>query len=395
MRGTTTIYEEKQRAIEEELHDKMRRHYYEWGEWIGQVEGYNVVLFFSYSTEAMPEETAYRLAMAVRTTTTTISARATVTSVVTMTMALNVDRRPCKARLAVRWRRGMMSAGKADVHDEVRVTAVERQLRRKNVSTYSAASAMTMDRQRHRRRNASTYGPTNPTNTREYEISQSTNESLSNEMPTVRSCFVGRHTVRQLAKGNSISVLDVAQRHGDVSFGLGNVTNKQNVLDILKRLGDVYIANIGGTQSVINAAVTAGILPCLEEPFDTYNDVQEMFGPSQVISGSSSPFDYTYIENITHTHRLTGNKLVPHPSYSSATSSEPRLGLDSATTKLIESLCGALPPICAATEYHRAVHGSVQTLGPCVTPAPNAGSILSVFNTSFDLHGPERSFVHF
>lgn len=103
---TTSIYEERRWTVKEKLRDMIQRYCYEWGEWSEQAEGYKVVLFFSYSTEAMPEEIAYRLATAARTMTVTISAWATVTSVATTTMVLGVDRQPCEARFAVRWRRG-------------------------------------------------------------------------------------------------------------------------------------------------------------------------------------------------------------------------------------------------------------------------------------------------
>ncbi|KAI6143608.1 hypothetical protein BKA82DRAFT_3983817, partial [Pisolithus tinctorius] len=207
----------------------------------------------------------------------------------------------------------------------------------------------------------------------------------------------------------------------------------------------VYIkANIEGTRAVIDTAIAAGIsglvytsstsivfigtdivninkqVPYPEKPFDTYNDAQGMFGvgkvqvagsrhnsshgtvndrglcvqgmriphigsrDSQVISDNNNLFDYTYVGSITSAHRLIGNKLIPPPSYSSTTSSKPNLDLESATVRSNESLHHAPLPICATTEYHCMMHSSLQTLGPYVTPPPNAESILSTFNTPFN-----------
>ncbi|KAI5994938.1 hypothetical protein F5J12DRAFT_410481 [Pisolithus orientalis] len=109
-------------------------------------------------------------------------------------------------------------------------------------------------------------------------------------------------------------------------------------------------------------------------------------GDSQVISDNNDLFDYTCVGNVARARRLTGNELVPRPSYSSTTSSEPKLGLDSVTTKSSESLYRALPPICATTKYHHTIHGSMRTLSPYVTPPPNTESILSAFSTRFDPH---------
>ncbi|KIO00528.1 hypothetical protein M404DRAFT_761504 [Pisolithus tinctorius Marx 270] len=81
------------------LCDMIQQYYYEWGEQSGQAKGMKVVLFFSFSTETMPEEIIYRRAMVTMTTTT----------VATMTMTrLTTDRWPHNARVAVRWIQGMV-----------------------------------------------------------------------------------------------------------------------------------------------------------------------------------------------------------------------------------------------------------------------------------------------
>ncbi|KAI6139546.1 hypothetical protein BKA82DRAFT_3988406, partial [Pisolithus tinctorius] len=167
------------------------------------------------------------------------------------------------------------------------------------------------------------------------------------------------YTIEQLAKRDTVSMLDIVQRHTGISFCRARVTKEQDMLDILRRLGVTYViqttllqqgakepsiyarANVEVTRTVINAAITAGIcrlvymssagvifigtdvvnvnerVPYLEKLFDTYNDAQEVSGTRD------SP---------------TRGRLVPHPSYSSAMLSKP--------------LQCALPPICATTEYH-------------------------------------------
>ncbi|KAI6145962.1 hypothetical protein BKA82DRAFT_3981085, partial [Pisolithus tinctorius] len=240
--------------------------------------------------------------------------------------------------------------------------------------------------------------------------------------------FTGRQVTKWLAKGDTVSVLDTVQRHSGVSFCRARITDKWNMLDILKRLGviciihatllwqgakdlSVYIkANIKGTQAVIDTAIIAGIgglvytssmsivfigtdvvnvdkqVPYPEKPFDVHNDAQGTFGSgdSQVISNNNNLFDYTYVRSIMSTHRLIRGELIPPPSYSSTTSSKPNLDLESATVRSNESLHHALLPICATTEYHHMMHSSLWMLGPYVTPPPNAESILSAFNTPFD-----------
>ncbi|KAI6153202.1 hypothetical protein BKA82DRAFT_4349697 [Pisolithus tinctorius] len=259
---------------------------------------------------------------------------------------------------------------------------------------------------------------------RDRKILQSINEPLSVNAPTVqrsqlgqpvtaslqdedayitvdRSELVGRHIVEQLAKGDSIPVLDIVQRHHKVSFYLGDITDEQGMLDILKKSGITYIVqnallpqgakdlsiyvkiNIEGTRAVISVAIAASVhrlvhtsstsitfdgtdvmnvderVPYPEKLFDAYNDAQEVSGTRD------SP---------------TEGGLIPRPSYSSATSSEP--------------LHCALPPICATTEYHCGLCSSAQPLSPYVTPPPNAESILSAFNTPFDPHELGHPAIH-
>lgn len=148
------------------------------------------------------------------------------------------------------------------------------------------------------------------------------------------SGFVGRHIVEQLlARGDAVAVFDVVQRHHDVPFYMGNITDEQEVLDALQKVSihvlecftsvDLirclqsgttcimhtaspthgakdpsifYKVNVDGTKAVINAAIAAGVrklvytssagvvfdghdvvnlderAPYPEKPFDAYND---------------------------------------------------------------------------------------------------------------------------
>ncbi|KAI6150353.1 hypothetical protein BKA82DRAFT_4013174 [Pisolithus tinctorius] len=241
---------------------------------------------------------------------------------------------------------------------------------------------------------------------------------------------MGRCIVERQASRDDVSVLDIVQRHHDALFYLGDVIDDRDVLDVLDNLGTTCILHIAslqrgvrdpsvyykvdveGTRAVIDAAVTASILLFPEKPFGACNEAQEVFRPGghQVDDGlyrayrcsqahvqtgdNNNLFDCTYVENIAHAHGLTGNKLVPPPSYSPTMSSEPKLDPKHAMRKLNESLHRVLPPMCATTEYHHTIHGSMWTLSPYVTPAPNAESILSAFNTPFDSHELEHPFAH-
>ena len=52
------------------------------------------------------------------------------------------------------------------------------------------------------------------------------------------SGFVGRHIVEKLlARGDVVSVFDIVQRHHDVPFYSGDITNEQDVLDAIRKVG--------------------------------------------------------------------------------------------------------------------------------------------------------------
>lgn len=54
------------------------------------------------------------------------------------------------------------------------------------------------------------------------------------------SGFVGRHIVEKLvARGDVVSVFDIVQRHHDVPFYSGDITNEQNVLDAIRKVGSL------------------------------------------------------------------------------------------------------------------------------------------------------------
>ncbi|KIJ61120.1 hypothetical protein HYDPIDRAFT_31627 [Hydnomerulius pinastri MD-312] len=129
------------------------------------------------------------------------------------------------------------------------------------------------------------------------------------------SGFVGRHIVDQLiARGDIVSVFDIVQRHHDVPFYSGDITDEQQVLNAIRKSGTTCIihtaspphgakdpsiyhkVNVDGTRAVIDAAVSAGVTklvytssagvvfdgddvinlderaPYPEKPFDAYND---------------------------------------------------------------------------------------------------------------------------
>ncbi|KAI6146430.1 hypothetical protein BKA82DRAFT_4015939 [Pisolithus tinctorius] len=184
-------------------------------------------------------------------------------------------------------------------------------------------------------------------------------------------------------------MLNVVQRHHDVLFYLGGITDRQNLLDISKRSGIVYIiqatllhqgardpsiyykANIKGVWAIVDAAGVCRLIYTSSTSV-VFNGTNAM-NVKGWTSYSHKPFD-------------TCN-LLP---YHSTMSSEPRLDPEGATVKLNESLHCVLPPICATTKCHH----SVQTLSPYGTPPPNTGSILSTHNTPFDPHEPTGFVVH-
>ncbi|KAG1732066.1 hypothetical protein EDB19DRAFT_1929254 [Suillus lakei] len=129
------------------------------------------------------------------------------------------------------------------------------------------------------------------------------------------SGFVGRHIVEHLlARGDIVCVFDIVQRHHDVDFYSGDITDESQLLDVLRKTGTTciihtaspphgakdpsiyYKVNVDGCKAVIGAAQAAGVTklvytssagvvfdggdvvnlderaPFPEKPFDAYND---------------------------------------------------------------------------------------------------------------------------
>ncbi|KIK39687.1 hypothetical protein CY34DRAFT_320631 [Suillus luteus UH-Slu-Lm8-n1] len=129
------------------------------------------------------------------------------------------------------------------------------------------------------------------------------------------SGFVGRHIVEHLlARGDIVCVFDIVQRHHDVDFYSGDITDESQLLDVLNKTGTTciihtaspphgakdpsiyYKVNVDGCKAVISAAQAAGVTklvytssagvvfdggdvinlderaPFPEKPFDAYND---------------------------------------------------------------------------------------------------------------------------
>ncbi|KAI6148877.1 hypothetical protein BKA82DRAFT_22636 [Pisolithus tinctorius] len=226
---------------------------------------------------------------------------------------------------------------------------------------------------------------------RDREFLQSINKSLSVDALTIQRSQSGRPATASLQDedayitGDSIPVLDIVQRHHEVSFYLGDITDERDMLDILERSGVTYIVQnallrrgakdpsvyfrgyVEGTRAVIEAAIAAGVRRLVYT-----SSAGVVFDSTDVVNVDER---VPYLEKLFNAYNL-----LP---YHSTTSSEPRLDPEGATAKLNESLHRALPPICATTEYHR----TTQTLSSYVAPTPNAESILSAFNTPFDPHG--------
>ncbi|KAI5993143.1 hypothetical protein F5J12DRAFT_697466, partial [Pisolithus orientalis] len=237
----------------------------------------------------------------------------------------------------------------------------------------------------------------------------------------IRRCIIG-----QIMKGDTVSVLDIMQRHHDAPGHMENITDEWDVLDVLKNLGvtciiqntllqqgmkdlSIYIKiNIKGTGAIIDTAITAGDhrliymssasvvfngtcvmningqVPSPEKLFNACNNAHEIFRPReyQMEDGAFQAYWHgTCLESIVNAHILRRDRLTPHPSYSSTTPSKLRLDPKSVAAMLNELLHHALPPMCAITEYHHTVHSSLQLLSPYVTSTSNTESILSAFNT--------------
>ncbi|EGN97980.1 hypothetical protein SERLA73DRAFT_56469 [Serpula lacrymans var. lacrymans S7.3] len=129
------------------------------------------------------------------------------------------------------------------------------------------------------------------------------------------SGFVGRNIVEQLlARGDIVSVFDIVQRHHDVPFYSGDITEESQLIEAIQKSGTTciihtaspqhgakdssiyYKVNVDGTKAVIAAAVATGArklvytssagvvfdggdciniderVPYPEQPFDEYND---------------------------------------------------------------------------------------------------------------------------
>ncbi|KAH7927634.1 C-3 sterol dehydrogenase [Leucogyrophana mollusca] len=142
------------------------------------------------------------------------------------------------------------------------------------------------------------------------------------------SGFVGRHIVEQLiAREDVVSVFDIVQRHHDVPFYSGDITDQSQVEDALRRSGTTCIihtasptagakdpsiyhkVNVEGTKAVIAAAVAAGVpklvytssagvvfdgndvinlderAPYPEKPFDAYNESKAL-GEALILEAS-------------------------------------------------------------------------------------------------------------
>ncbi|OAX35906.1 3-beta hydroxysteroid dehydrogenase/isomerase [Rhizopogon vinicolor AM-OR11-026] len=129
------------------------------------------------------------------------------------------------------------------------------------------------------------------------------------------SGFVGRHIVEHLlARGDVVSVFDIVQRHHDVDFYSGDITDESRLLEVFTKTGTTciihtaspphgakdpsiyYKVNVDGCKAVISAAQAAGVqklvytssagvvfdggdvvnlderAPFPEKSFDAYND---------------------------------------------------------------------------------------------------------------------------
>ncbi|KIN98036.1 hypothetical protein M404DRAFT_31730 [Pisolithus tinctorius Marx 270] len=177
-------------------------------------------------------------------------------------------------------------------------------------------------------------------------------------------------------------MLDIVQRHHEVSFYLGDITDDRDVLDILNKSGamctihitllqrgtkdlSIYIkANVEGTRAVIDTAIAAGVSGLIYS-----SSASIIFIGTDIVNVDEQ---VPYLEKLFNAYNL-----LP---YHSTTSSKPRLDPEGTTAKLNESLHRTLPPVCATTKCHH----MTQTLSSYVAPTPNAESILSVFNTPFN-----------
>ncbi|KAI5984155.1 hypothetical protein EDD15DRAFT_2390537 [Pisolithus albus] len=131
------------------------------------------------------------------------------------------------------------------------------------------------------------------------------------------SGFVGRHVVEHLlARGDVV-------RHHDVPFYLANITDEQDVLDVLKKSGTTciihtaspqhgakdpslyYKINVGGTRAVVNAAITAGVRKLVY----TSSAVSYSTAPTWCIWTSECPIRQSRSTRITDS-KVQGEKIV-------------------------------------------------------------------------------------
>ncbi|QRW12200.1 3-beta hydroxysteroid dehydrogenase/isomerase family protein [Ceratobasidium sp. AG-Ba] len=76
------------------------------------------------------------------------------------------------------------------------------------------------------------------------------------------SGFLGRHIVEALiARGEAeVAVFDIVQRHHDVRFFSGDITNENEVADAIQKANEIYWkVNVDGTKAIISAAQANGV----------------------------------------------------------------------------------------------------------------------------------------
>ncbi|KAI6157328.1 hypothetical protein BKA82DRAFT_20166 [Pisolithus tinctorius] len=370
IQGTTMIYEERPRTVEGKLHDKMRRHYYEWGERSGQARTLRFKLHRQSSRirhltsiDMEPNGSGFYSCFVA------FYLRVHYSRVDDV-----IEERTCQ--YTVRQLRQLQDI-RREAFEEVAQTCTRGWLKMAAQQWISESLREAQDARSIETRPSGLDGP------REYKFLQSIDDSSSYDTPAVQGHFMGRRTVEWLVRGDTVSVLDIVQRHHEVPFYPGDIEAEEwDMLDILNKSGIIYIvrntslrqgakdpsvyakANVEATRTIIDAAIAAGVRRLV---YTSSADV--VFIGTDVVNVDER---VPYLEKLFDTYNL-----LP---YRSTTSSEPRLDPEGATAKPNESLHRALPPICATTEYHR----TMQTLSSYVAPTPNAESILSAFNTPFD-----------
>ncbi|KAI6141487.1 3-beta hydroxysteroid dehydrogenase/isomerase family-domain-containing protein, partial [Pisolithus tinctorius] len=257
--------------------------------------------------------------------------------------------------------------------------------------------------------------------------------------------FEGRCIIEQLARGDAVPVLDIVQRHhGHASFYLEDITDEQDVLDILNKLGATYIVQnallrrgakdpsvyfrgyVEGTQAVIDAAIAASVhklvytssagvvfdstdimnvderVPYLEKPFNAYNDSKAQ-GEKIVLEANGKDGLLTFVLRPAGVFGPRDGQIGGSGSLFDCTYDG-----NIVCTILLAGDKLVPPPSYSSTmsseprldpegttaklneSLHCALppicatteyHCSMRTLSPYVTPTPNTESILSTFNT--------------